>query len=140
MKMYNALELAIAEIRDVLTAAGVTDGITLSQEELKTTKATLFWFIELRSEVASSKSTYITFNVTSINAFGHGDGRPLSYKVVINIDLFSNKENVNSIISAIDTSSEAADWDFDLTSSPTYDQLTKLFTYSFAATKVIYDG
>ena len=132
MKPHEAMFKAISEVKLVLKSAGVLEGITLTPEAIKTTKDILFWFIAVKTEDASRKSTYVIFNVVEVNPFTYGDGKALSYKAQAQIALFTNKEDISSLIAAINNAAEEYGWDFDMLRPITYDQTSKLYNYLFA--------
>lgn len=140
MKLYNALFDSINEIKIILSSAGLVEGVTLTPEQLKTSKKVLFWHIEVRSEEASRKSAYATFNVISIDPFTYADGKIIAYKVVFDLSIFTNKEDIKSLIQQIDLKAEENGWAFDLSAGITYEQASRLFSYSFNLSKVISYG
>lgn len=139
MKLFDALTQAIAEIKEALNGAGLIEGITLNQEDLKSSRAVLFWFIEVKSEEASRKATYATFNVNTITPDLYGDGKTLAHKVTVELNIFTNKEDINILMNDLNNAAEAAGWAFDLASAPTYEQQAKLYNYNFLLEKHLYE-
>lgn len=139
MKLFDALTKAIIEAKNVLKSAGLIEGITLTQDELKSSKAVLFWFIEVKSEEASRKATYATFNINSIDGRLYGDGSYLSCEATVELNIFTNKEDISIMMNDINNTAEAADWRFDLASAPSYDSQSKLYNYNFKLRKHMYD-
>lgn len=140
MKLYKALFNSIDEIRLLLSSAGLVEGTTLTAEQLKTTRKVLFWHIALRSEEASKKQTYATFDVLSIEPRDRGDGRVLTYKVNFQLTLFTNKEDIRSLIEEINQKAEESGWSFDLASGIEYEHTSRVFTYTFRLGKVVAYG
>lgn len=140
MKLFDALNRAITEMKDLLTSAGLVEGITLTQEDLKNSRGVLFWFIEVKSEEASRKSTYATFNVTTIESKIHADGSPVSCKVTVELNIFTNKEDISILMNDLNNTAEAEGWTFDLASAPSYDSQSKLYNYNFKLGKHLYDA
>lgn len=139
MKLFDALTQATSEIKEVLKSAGLVEGITLTQEELKSSRAVLFWFIEVKSEEASRKATYATFNVLKLNPSLYADGKIMSLKATIELNIFTNKEDINILMNDLNNTAEAAGWNFDLSNAPSYDQQTKLYNYNFLLEKNLYE-
>lgn len=140
MKTYNALFNSIDEIKLILSTAGIVDGVTLTPEQLKTTRKVLFWYISVRSTDASKKDTYVTFDVLEITPRVHGNGKPIAYRVTINLQIFTNKEDIRNLIKEINDAAEDNGWSFDLASNPDYEQTSRVFTYSFNLGKWIAHG
>ena len=114
MKLYEVLFKSISEIKNLLTQSGLTDGISLTPTEIKTSQAVLFWYIEVKNEEASRKSTYVTFSISNIQNYSYADGKIFTYKADVDVNIFTNKEDVSLLISDINNASETMKWDFDL--------------------------
>ena len=137
MKLYTSIFKAIDQIKTLLIDAGLVDGITLTSEQLKDSKDTLFWHIAVKNEEGSKKQTYVTYSVISSQPTIYGDGIPRGYSVIIELNLYSNKENVKDVIDEINTSADNYEWQFELSSAISYDHQLNLYAYSFNLLKVI---
>lgn len=137
MKRYEAVFKAKDQIKQVLTNAGIKEGITLTPEEIKDYKKELFWYIELKSENASRKETYLTFNISDAKAGAKGDGRTLLFNVIVTLDVFTLKEDIQELIENVNTSAVNNGWDFDLVGNIDYEGQSKLYTYRFLLTKMV---
>lgn len=137
MKLYTSIFKAIDQIKLLLIDAGLVDGITLTNEQLKVSKDTLFWHIAVKNEEGSKKQTYVTYSVISSQPTLYGDGIPHGYSVIIGLNIFSNKENVKDLIDDINTSADNFGWQFELSSAISYDHQLNLYTYPFNLLKVL---
>ena len=140
MKVYQAMFKSFDNIKLVFDNAGLVDGTKLTLEDLKTTKGVLYWFLTVKSEEASKKQTYVTYDLLNATGSNYGDGEPMSYDVTLQINIFTNKENIQGLIENINIESELNGWKFDLATGPGYDTQIKLYIYTFNLKKVISDG
>ena len=131
MKVYQAMYQAYDSIKTVLGNAGLVDGTSLSPEQLKSSKKTLYWHLTVKSEEASKKQIYVTYELLTAAPLAYGSGKPIAYDVTIQLNIFTTKENIRTLIEKINDESEAKHWRFDLIIPPTYESQLKLYIYTF---------
>jgi len=69
-------------------AAGLKDGIALTQEQLKNTTDVTFWHTG-NIAAASAKTTYVTYSIAGTDAAVRGDDETLMRDNTLAIDIFS---------------------------------------------------
>lgn len=126
-------------VDSVLTQAGLIDGLTLDNEEVKNETTPLFWFVQVASKVGSEKPTYVTYTITSADRYHSGDGKVINRKVICPVTVFSRNRDIRSIVESIDSSFRANNWRFKF-SSVQYNFEIKMFIYEFVAEAVVSDG
>lgn len=140
MKVHNVLFESLEDIKNVLTEAGLVDGVSLSETERKNSKKVIYWYISVRTAEDSKKTTYVTYRSTNFSPFQYGDGKPISYKADYQLDVFTNKENIKDLVTDLNNAFEGNGWTFELSNAEIeYDVANKLFTYPFKISKVFYD-
>jgi len=131
MRTSQAIFEAADAVETILIAAGVKDGIELSEEELSATRDPLFWLINTPSQIASDKQTYVIYTIATSPQIVSGDGKVMSRQVTVTLDIYSRLRINRELINKIDEEFDKAGIVLELNAPLTYNQATQLYNYSF---------
>jgi len=132
MKLYEAIQQGLASVTTMLIGAGLVEGKMLDPAQIKTETHVLFWEMIVPGGDASQKQLYVTYSIESANADDqyYLDGVSSGYEVIVAVDIFSRANDVATLVNAIETQVEEADWEF-LFGSKNYDATNKAYAYRF---------
>lgn len=139
MKSTEARAIAMSEIPAILVKAKLIEGDTLDPDQVKTAKEVLFWNKKVTTEVASSKTTFITWNIISTDAIAYADNRVASRRVYVSIEIFTKMadidEKVQKLLAKIDKQMVEHGWEFEMIGTPAWDSTNNLNQLSYSAIK-----
>lgn len=91
MRTIKARKTCRNEIRNLLTNAGLLEGIGLTDAEIKNTTKTLFWHGVLRNPIARDKTNYVSYYFPDFESKYNADNDDFIREVMVAIDVFSKK-------------------------------------------------
>ena len=95
MTVIEARAIAMTEIPQILAKAKLTEGNTLDGDEVVKTKKILFWNKRVSSEIASSKNTFVIWNVIGADAIGRADNKIARRNVYVSIDIYTKMSDLD---------------------------------------------
>jgi len=131
--MGSAMDLTL----QVLTSAGLVDGLQLGPEDITAETNPMCWPIQVEDKEASSKERYATYAIGSLDPYTWTDNDAATYKASMIIEVFSRKR-YDPIIDAIDAAFIAGGWRFSFVAMG-YDNRSRIYSYTFRAEAVIGD-
>lgn len=102
MNNTQARRSASLEIKSILEKCGTSSGVSLDEERIKNSNKVLFWRAGISSSAALEKSTYIIYTIISSDISTIADNRTKTREVVIELDIYTNKDlNTKSIVELV---------------------------------------
>lgn len=139
MKTYEVMQYLADTGRNLLVAAGLIDGLTLNQDELKNEAQPIFWFINTNSKIASEKETYITYSISGAPPLSYGDGEVMTRQGILIVEIFTRKRSIDDLIKNLNDTFLENSWAFEL-GNWNYDSSLQMYYYQFECqVKVISD-
>lgn len=136
MKLYKARQLVRKRVAYLLSNALLIDGATLNITQLKNENKPIFWYISSRNIEASSKEVYVVYNITSLDPNEYGDGEALLYNTIVDITIFSRRENIDELLKKINNAFDNDKWFLQFVSD-NYNVSDNVFVCSLKAYNVI---
>lgn len=139
MRTSEIRAIALKEIPEVLLKAKLIEGDTLDADQVKSLKTPAFWSRRVNSTVASSKITFVTWDLIAVDPIGYADNQAAIRRPYVSIEIFTRSsildEKVQKLLERIDRAMLEKGWDFEMVAAPSWDSDNNLNQLSYQATK-----
>lgn len=139
MRTSEIRAIALKEIPEALIKAKLLEGDTLDADQVKSTKAPMFWTLRVSSTVASSKLMFVTWNLIAAEPIGYADNEAAIRRPYVSIEVFTKlsvlDDKVQKLIERIDKALQEKGWSFEMVAAPSWDNENNLNQLSYSATK-----
>jgi len=130
MKTTDAINAIKTKFTNIFQSLDFLDGSTLSQDQIKTTSSTLFWFIQAFGLNAGKKEKYIVYSIDTLRPKQYGDGVPLNFSAIVTISIYSRTED-DLLVASVETEIVDIFKNFSFERLD-YDNGNQLFVYTFS--------
>lgn len=122
MRTSEIRAIALKEIPEALIKAKLLEGDTLDADQVKSTKAPMFWTLRVSSTVASSKLMFVTWNLIAAEPIGYADNEAAIRRPYVSIEVFTKlsvlDDKVQKLIERIDKALQEKGWSFEMVAAP----------------------
>jgi hypothetical protein len=135
MKLIKALQEITTSVENAFLTAGMVDGLSLGEEDIKNATEPIFWFVYVKSSIASEKQYYIVWNYQLINS-EYGDGEKLMFPFEVAITFYSRNKMVDIYVEKIENAFLENHYIFEF-GSVDYDTNRMMYSYKFVVKAMV---